>query len=79
MLSRLAENLQAEGLTRAHYITAFFLIGFEGGHRMRKTTLELHGLLYSEVEHALDGWRDADDPFVVGWRLGWKFEAGSSE
>lgn len=76
MLARLSAGLKEEELTRAHYITTFFLLGFESGHRQRRysrmsmTRPDAIRYLAENVEHP---WR-LDSPFFVGWCMGWKFD-----
>jgi len=81
MLARLSQGLKEEELTRAHYITTFFLLGFESGHRQRayaRMSLERPHYIRYLAEHTHLGW-SLDSPFFAGWCLGWHFEPGKSD
>lgn len=76
MLARLSEGLREEELERAHYITSFFLLGFESGHRQRRysrmSTTRPDYIRYL-AENVDRSWL-LESPFFDGWILGWKFE-----
>lgn len=81
MLARVTEGLSAAELTRAHYITAFFWLGFESGHRLRRLArqgfTQPHYIRYVAEQTTHPG-VNVNDPFFVGWCQGWKFEPEKS-
>lgn len=81
MLARLSEGLKEEELSRAHYITTFYLLGFESGHRQRRfarMSIQRPAAIRYLAEHTHLDWA-IDSPFFAGWCLGWHFEEGKSE
>lgn len=81
MLARLSKGLKEEELTRAHYITTFFLLGFESGHRMRRWSrlgFTQPGYIRYVAEQTTHPGVMGNDPFFQGWCLGWKFELEKS-
>lgn len=76
MLARVSRGIREEELDRAHFVTTFFLLGFESGHRERRWARR--GAMRPEyirylAENTERAWL-VDSPFFAGWCMGWKFD-----
>lgn len=81
MLARLSQGLDEAELSRAHYVTTFFWLGFESGHRQRRLarlSSVRPGYIQYVAENAGHPWL-LDTPFFQGWCLGWGFEPEKSD
>lgn len=83
MVLRLAKGLNEQELTRAHYITTFYMLGLGTGIRERQYANM--ALKRPETVRYMLSQADAgaawiiDSPFFHGFVLGWKFEPMKSE
>jgi len=81
MLARLSQGLKEGELTRAHYITTFWWLGFESGHRQRqyaRQSMTRPDAIRYLAENMHMQWA-LDSPFFAGWCMGWQFELGKGD
>lgn len=74
----MSKGLRDEELTRAHYITTFWWLGFESGARQRRYA-RMGATRPDAIRYLAENTHLAwaiDSPFFGGWCAGWHFELG---